>query len=134
LVSKLNLEGKILFKEPLPINKIADAMANADIGVVPKRADSFGNEAFSTKTLEFMVLNVPVIISRTKIDEFYFDESMVTFFESDNENDLAENMLTLIHDKDLRERKAANAIKYVSDNTWNIKQSIYLDLVDSLFE
>jgi phosphoribosylanthranilate isomerase len=29
-------------------------VANADLGIVPKRADSFGNEAYSTKIMEFM--------------------------------------------------------------------------------
>ena len=43
-------------------------MAAASVGVVPKRSEGFGNEAFSTKTLEFMACGVPVIVSRTRID------------------------------------------------------------------
>ncbi len=40
--------------EGLPLEEIATVIASADVGVVPKRADGFGNEAFSTKILEFM--------------------------------------------------------------------------------
>ena len=57
-------------------------MANADIGIVPKRNDSFGNEAFSTKILEFMSLSIPVVISSTRIDRHYFNDTVVRFFES----------------------------------------------------
>jgi len=70
-------------------------MASADIGVVPKRADSFGDQAFSTKIFEFMALGVPVIVSRTQIDSFYFDDSVVKFFDSKDEESLAEAMLEL---------------------------------------
>ena len=33
------------------------------IGVIPKRKDNFGNEAFSTKIFAFMAMRVPVIVS-----------------------------------------------------------------------
>ena len=53
----------------MPIDQIAEVMANADLGIIPKKNDPFGGEAFSTKTLEFMSLGIPIILSRTKIDK-----------------------------------------------------------------
>lgn len=134
LVYQLGLDGRVLFKESLPIDKIADVMSKADIGVVPKRANTFGNEAFSTKILEFMALGIPVIISRTRIDQFYFDESLVTFFESENVKDLADKMLLLIKDKNLRETKITNSLKYIEENNWNVKKSLYINIVNSQLE
>ncbi len=64
------------------LDDIAGIIANADLGVVPKRADSFGNEAYSTKIMEFMSQGIPVVVSRTKIDSYYFDEETVRFFPS----------------------------------------------------
>ena len=64
----------------IPLEEIAKIMAQADLGVVPKRSEGFGNEAFSTKTLEFMALGVPVLASGTKIDHYYFNDSVVEFF------------------------------------------------------
>jgi glycosyltransferase involved in cell wall biosynthesis len=66
------------------------------LGVVPKRADSFGNEAYSTKIMEFMSLGVPVIVSETKIDRYYFDDSVVRFFQSGNSDALADAMLEVM--------------------------------------
>ncbi len=54
LTRELGLTEKVRFFNPLPVSLIAEAMSKADLGVVPKRADSFGNEAYSTKIMEFM--------------------------------------------------------------------------------
>lgn len=132
LVSHLNLERRIFFKGALPIEKIAHVVTNADLGLVPKRANTFGNEAYSTKILEFMSLGVPVVVSNTKIDKYYFDNSVVKFFNSGDEEDLAESILAIIKDKKLRNRLTDNALKYAEANSWNVKKQIYLDLVDSL--
>jgi len=132
LVGKLGLNNKVKFKKPISISDIANKMANADIGIVPKRNDSFGGEAFSTKTLEFMSLGVPIIVSKTKIDKYYFDESIVKFFRPEDEKDLANTMLLLIRNKKLREDLAEKAFKFVKKNNWDVKKHIYLDLVDSL--
>lgn len=132
LVRQLGLEDCVLFHPFVPVEEIAPVMANADLAVVPKRKDSFGNEAFSTKILEFMSLGVPVIVSDTKIDRYYFNESVVRFFRGSDENDLAEAMLQLIRDPRLREQLVQNAAQFVTSFDWAKKKSEYFALVDSL--
>ena len=132
LTAKLGLEGKVRFFNPLPVRQIADIMANADLGVVPKRADSFGNEAYSTKIMEFLSLGVPVVVSSTRIDRYYFNDSVVRFFESGNEQALAQAMLEVIRNRELRNRLAQAATGYVAVNSWDRKRPEYLGLVDSL--
>jgi glycosyltransferase involved in cell wall biosynthesis len=132
LVTKLGLTGKVLFFEAMPMRKIAEVVANADLGIVPKRADSFGNEAFSTKIMEYMAEGVPAIVSKTRVDQYYFNDSIVRFFESGNENELAAAMLTLINDPESRAKLAANAREFVAQNSWDVKKHEYLHLVDSL--
>jgi glycosyltransferase involved in cell wall biosynthesis len=132
LTKSLELSQAVRFFSLLPVTQVAEIMANADLGVVPKRADSFGNEAYSTKIMEFMSLGVPVIVSRTKIDRFYFDDSVVRFFESGNVDDLRSAILELIHDLELRARLAGNGLEYVALNNWDSRRPAYLALVDSL--
>lgn len=132
LAQSLNLNGAVKFNDPLPISEIANVMANADLGVVPKRADSFGNEAYSTKIMEFMSLGVPVVISRTKIDSYYFDDNVVRFFESGNEEALAQAMLEAIEKKEVRQKLITNAYTYVARNSWETKRAEYFNLVDTL--
>jgi glycosyltransferase involved in cell wall biosynthesis len=132
LTKELKLTEKVLFFEPLPALQIAQVMADADLGVVPKRADSFGNEAYSTKIMEFMSVAVPVVVSSTKIDRFYFDDSVVRFFESGNEQALADAMLEILSNAELRKALVGRASDYAARNSWEVRKADYLQLVDSL--
>jgi hypothetical protein len=132
LAKELGVEGTVHFFTPLPVRSIARIMAEADLGVVPKRADSFGNEAYSTKIMEFMSLGVPVVVSETKIDRYYFDDSVVRFFQSGNSDALADAMLEVMRDPRLREGLAARGLEYARRNNWDSRKGDYLDLVDTL--
>jgi len=132
LVRRLGLDGSVKFFGGISLDQMAQVIANADLGVVPKRADSFGNEAYSTKIMEFMSQGVPVVVSRTKIDTFYFEEGVVHFFRSGDSQAMAEAMLDVINDKDLRQSLIARGYEYVERNGWDQKKKEYLDLIDSL--
>jgi glycosyltransferase involved in cell wall biosynthesis len=132
LRDRLGLSESVKFCGSASLEGIADVISNADVGVVPKRADSFGNEAYSTKIMEFMSQGVPVVLSRTKIDNFYFDDSVVRFFVSGDVQALAEAMLEVIENKTLRESLIAGGFRYVELNGWDRRKPEYLDLVDTL--
>ena len=132
LTGELGLNDRVRFFEPRTVREIATIMANADLGVVPKRADSFGDEAYSTKIMEFMAVGVPVIVSSTKVDRYYFNDSVVRFFEPGNADALAREMLLLLRDVESRKRLAAQASKYAAAHCWETRKADYLALVDSL--
>jgi glycosyltransferase involved in cell wall biosynthesis len=126
------VQNRVFLKDPVPLDKIARIMSAADAGIIPKRNDGFGGEAFSTKSLEFMSLGVPIIVSRTRIDQYYFNDSVVKFVDPENVQDLAEGMLAMIRDKELRDRLAERGLEFARNFSWGEKKKIYLDLVDSL--
>jgi glycosyltransferase involved in cell wall biosynthesis len=132
LTETLGLNGKVKIFDSAPLETIADLISNADLGVVPKRADSFGNEAYSTKIMEFMSQGVPVVVSRTKIDNFYFDNSVVRFFTSGDVKALAEGMCDVIENSGLREKLIAGGYRYVDLHSWDRRKHEYLNLVDTL--
>jgi glycosyltransferase involved in cell wall biosynthesis len=132
LVRDLGLEASITLHTPVPSRDIAGIMAGADLAVVPKRADSFGNEAYSTKIMEFMSLGIPVIASATRIDRFYFNDSIVRFFESGSVPDLARAIIELLRDPAARAAQAERARAFAEKNTWQSREADYFRLVDSL--
>jgi glycosyltransferase involved in cell wall biosynthesis len=132
LTAELGLNDCVRFFDPLRLHEITEVMAKADLGVVPKRADSFGNEAYSTKIMEFMSVGVPVVVSGTKVDRFYFDDSVVRFFESSNVDALSEAMHSVLTNPDAQRKMVASALEYVKRNSWDTRKADYLELVDSL--
>lgn len=134
LVKELTLEENVLFKSTLPIDQIARVMEKANVGLVPKRKDGFGNEAFSTKILEFMAMGVPVIVPDSAIDTYYFNPSVVQFFNAGQEQSLADAMLLLAKDSELRQRLSKNASEFVRKYTWEVNEDVYLDMVNQLLK
>jgi len=132
LAAGLGLNGRVKLNGTREIRDVASLMENADLGVVPKRNDPFGDEAFSTKTLEFMAMGVPVLVADTKIDRYYFTDSIVQFFRAGNEASLSESMLELIKNSERRSDLVRNASKFIDSNDWESNKSRYLDVVDSL--
>jgi len=124
------LDDSVTFQGFVPMETVAETMATVDLGVVPKRKDSFGNEAFSTKIMEFMAMGVPVVASDTRIDKYYFNEDLVQFSESDNAEDLAAKILDLMRNSTKRDVLRTNARRFIEQNNWDVKKSEYLDLVD----
>ena len=79
-----------------------------------------------------MAMGVPVIVSDTKVDRHYFDDSVVRFFRGEDENDLAHAILDLIRHREMRLALVERATEFVAGNDWAQKKHEYLNLVDGL--
>jgi glycosyltransferase involved in cell wall biosynthesis len=132
LVGQFGLKERVLFKGIVPIAQMPQIIADADVGIVAKRGDSFGGEAYSTKILEYMSQGLPCLVSRTPIDTFYFNDDVVLFFRSGDAEDMADKMLRLARDGQLRARLAANGRAYFERNNWEVKKDAYLNVVNRL--
>jgi glycosyltransferase involved in cell wall biosynthesis len=132
IIEKNGLSDSIRMRGSIPIEEVADTIATVDLGVVPKRNNSFGNEAFSTKIMEFMAMGIPVLASRTRIDEFYFGSDLVQFFESGNIEDLAAKIEYLMNNEPRRTQLSANALAFIRDNNWDVRKGCYFEIVDKL--
>lgn len=132
LAESLRVGESVKFFDGISLERMPELIANADLGVVPKRADSFGNEAYSTKIMEFMSQGLPVVASRTKIDSFYFDDRTVHFFTSGDSAAMAKAMHEVFEDEELRAELVAHGYEYSERNNWDQKKQEYLNLIDAL--
>jgi glycosyltransferase involved in cell wall biosynthesis len=131
LINELDMGHIIKYHGWISTEEITLKMASAFCAIVPKRSEDFGNEAFSTKIMEFMALGVPVIASNTRIDKYYFNDTIIKFFESGNEKDLADKILYILNNPLARKMLIDNSLKFVGLNNWEIKQKLYFDIIDS---
>lgn len=132
LVEENKLVDRVTIHDPLPLMVLGETFANADVGVIPKRGGLFAGEAFSTKMLEFMAAGLPVVASRTKIDEHYFDDTMVSYFEPGNPTDLAERIREIYKNPAEARKKAEKCLEFVRLNNWGTRKSIYGDILQQM--
>lgn len=126
------LENRVTLKGLIPLEQVAETMAGIDLGVVPKRSDTFGNEAFSTKIMEFMAMGVPVLAAKTRIDQYYFNSDLVEFFESGNARALAAKIEFLVNRPERRAQLSAACSTFIAQNNWDVRKQEYLEIVDRL--
>jgi glycosyltransferase involved in cell wall biosynthesis len=132
LTRELGLTRKISIRDRVPLREVAELMASAQVGIVPKRADGFGNEAFSTKILEFMACGVPVIVSRTQVDAHYFNDSVIRFFTPGDEHDLARAMVEMYRRRSELQPMIAAALGFAIAHSWQERIGDYQAIVDGL--
>jgi glycosyltransferase involved in cell wall biosynthesis len=132
LISSLNLDQIFKFHDPVTIEELAKVYKDFDLGVIPKRGGIFAEEAFSTKTFDYMAAGLPIVASKTKIDQYYFDDSIIMFFEPENYEELAKCIIALYHDPEKRQDLMACGKKFVETNNWECKKCIYLKIIDNL--
>jgi len=98
-------------------------LANADLGIVPKQADSFGNEAYSTKIME-SCLKVSAVVSsheRKSTRSISIIRSSNSS-ESGNAEAMADAMLQVIKNPAKREALIAKGFEYVARHSWDQKR------------
>jgi len=132
LINELSIAENIKFVDPVRPEDIYKIYSNADIGIVPKRDGVFSGEAFSTKIYDYMASGLPIVASRTKIDEYYFDDTMISFFEPENYEEMANCIVNMYTNKNISNRMIDKCKDYVIENSWANKKKIYIDIVDNL--
>ncbi|MCM0082863.1 glycosyltransferase family 4 protein [Geomonas sp. Red32] len=132
LVAELGVAERVVIHGLVSSEEMTRIMASADVGVEPKRNDGFSGDAFSTKILEFMAVGIPVIASRTRVHAYYFNDSVLRFFDCDDAEALAAGILELVSDRGLRESYVSNAARFVQEFDWSKNEHLYLDLVERL--
>lgn len=132
LVSQLNLKGFVDILEPLPLEEVRDFVTQADLGVVPKKRGIFSDNALSTKLLELVKLGIPAVVSRAPVEQNYFDEDMVMFFEPDSPEDLAKAVIELYKSPEKRKELVRKANLFNKKHNWEHYREIYYKLIDEL--
>lgn len=132
LAVQLGVGKAVRFFNLVPLAALVERMAESDLALEPKRAsDRFGNEAASTKTSEFLAMGIPVVASRTAIATRLWDESQLRYFRSEDEEDLAQAVLSVYRDADSNERLRRNAAARQHE-AWAALRAEYRDLADRL--
>jgi len=129
LVSELNLEKKIIFKNSVPNSEIQDYYKTADIFVLAYDPEV---EGVPIPVLEAMASGLPIIITKPVPDLSDGLEGSVLFAEL-NSKDFATKIKKLLEDKDFAENLSQSALiksrDFDGETTENRESEIYKELL-----
>ena len=131
-IGALNLSKRIFLHGFRNHEEIYEIIQSADIGVVPYRSDDFMNLALSTKGFEYAASGLPVVASRLRSMEAFFDEDSVRYAEPESPEDLAEKIAQLCRQPELRKSQAERARIAYCKVSGNVMGRRYLDVIQKL--
>jgi glycosyltransferase involved in cell wall biosynthesis len=132
LTRDLGLESSVRFLGNYPLEEIPDLINQCDAGICPTANNELTEYSLSTKLMEYIYMDKPIIASRLKTYMKYFDDSCIAYFTPGDEKECSEKILSLAHDRELRAHLARNAKIHYRDLSWNSIKDHYHGVVTSL--
>jgi glycosyltransferase involved in cell wall biosynthesis len=128
LCSLLDLDDHVHFsKKMLPLESLLEILRDMDVGIVANRENAATELMLPVKLLEYIALNIPVVVPRLKAIEYYFTDDMVSYFEPENIDSLAQAILNLFNDEHRRKSQAEKAKTFLDRYGWEKHK---LDLIN----
>ncbi|PKN67989.1 MAG: hypothetical protein CVU54_15750 [Deltaproteobacteria bacterium HGW-Deltaproteobacteria-12] len=132
LAKELGLDDCVHFQGSVPFYELPEILKKAEMGIVPTKAAVFSDEALSMKSLEYMTLGIPIVISGTTAHRYYYNDGMVKFFQPEDEKDLAEKIIALCKDNAERNRLVDNANIFLESHGWSCVKEDYYKIIDQV--
>lgn len=126
------LSNYVTIESPMPLEDEVEKIRNADIGIVLTKKDAYTELLLSEKLLEFIIVEIPVIATRTRRLTQSFDSSQIYFLNENTPETLEKAVLTLFRDDKLRNTLSQNGKKYFQRHSWVAEEEKYQDMIDSL--
>jgi glycosyltransferase involved in cell wall biosynthesis len=130
LAQKYGLSSNVKLFGQVPSGEIPGWLNQCDAGILPIRRDVFLDFAFPNKLPEFIISGKPVLMSRLQAIRRYFSEEALAYFEPNNPEDLARQMVRLYREHGLRAGLAATAKKEYAPIRWAVMKQRYMKLVE----
>ena len=134
LVKDLDLESSVTFTGKVANEKVPEYMAASDVFVLPSLS-----EGFPVVTLEAMASGLPIVATRVGgMPEIVEDGENGFLVEPRNPGQIAERILLLLKDDQLREKMARSnrekAKRYSWENVVERLERVYLEVLNKPFE
>lgn len=131
-VVRRNLQDRVSFMPPVPLEQLSTALANATIGLIPNEPSKATHLMLPVKLLEYAALGIPTVAARLRTIEHYFGDGAVHFFNPGDAGDLARAIHELYLEPDRRNRLAARAHIALDEIGWEQQKLNLYAAVDSL--
>jgi glycosyltransferase involved in cell wall biosynthesis len=128
----MDLENYIEIKSPLPLEKVADEVRKADIGLVLVKKDLYTDIIHRNKLYEFIACKVPLVVTKTQLLSQFFSDNQLLFLKDNTPGELFAAIINLSKDKKYRHKLANNAFSYYQKYNWQKEKKKYFALIKSM--
>jgi glycosyltransferase involved in cell wall biosynthesis len=133
LTKELDIVDNVHFSDGwVPLDELLPRILEADAGVVAIRRDGCFDLTHSNKMYDLIALRKPIVMSRTRAVEAYFDEDCFQLFESGSEHDLARAIYELYAHPDIGRKIVAKAARVGEPYRWVHQAKAYIEIIDRL--
>lgn len=132
LAAKLGLSQRVKFIGNVLPQEVPQWLKRCDVGVLATRRDVFLDFSFSNKISEYIIMGKAVVASRLKAIRHYYSEEAFAFFEPNDPDALAKQMVRVYADRELRARLTARAKEEYAPICWDVMKERYLRLMADL--
>ena len=113
MVNDLNLTSNFIFIDRIPYEEVPKYVNAFDVCIILKKKDIPG---CPLKLYEYMACGKPVIATNTEDFRVLEECNAGILVDSERPEEVADAIITLLKDKELREEMGKNARKYVAEN------------------
>ena len=131
LSEELGLEGKAHFSQSFfPVEKIPEMVCGMDLGIIGNRRNlACDKYMLPVKMLEYVYLGIPVVAPKLEVISYYFDDTMLRFYEPENVDQMADAIVALYQSREARERQALAAQQFYQKYNPEAQAELYLRLM-----
>jgi glycosyltransferase involved in cell wall biosynthesis len=126
LAAKLGVADRVTINGRwVALAELVDAIAGCDAGLVAMKRDAFRDLTHCNKMYDLVTMRRPVLMSRTRSVEAYFDEESFEYFASDDPRALAGAIVRLHRDPARRAARVRHAARVLEPYRWPRQREIY---------
>ena len=131
-VDELKISESVHFLGYKTQDEIAQAIGGIDLGIIPNRLNDFTNINFPTRIFEYLAMNKPVMVPRTKGVADYFGEDEILFFNPGDIDDLASKMAWAYHHPSELRSMMERGREVYRRHAWPAQEKRLIEVADSL--
>ena len=131
LMDKLGIINKIIIKSDLSREELREAYAKAILYLAMPKNNNGDIEGFGMAIMEASATGTPAVVGKgSGADDAILDGKSGFLVDGENENEVVEKVLSIVDNKDLREKLSKGARKWAETYSLDNKPQKYLSIYD----